>query len=142
MIQSFPKVEVCMIYILEVNKFSTLFNLQTEEIQVRRCSPFLESTLLSEDSGVSAEWKAIPDIWRYTAEKFGDRVALVDPYHDPPTTMTYKQVRFLPYISSLGTLLFILQSITSIIQYTAISGYILGQHHFAFNLKLGNASQM
>ncbi|CAA3025938.1 probable acyl-activating enzyme 16, chloroplastic [Olea europaea subsp. europaea] len=29
---------------------------------------------------------------RTSAEKFGDLVALVDPYHDPPTNMTYKQL--------------------------------------------------
>lgn len=40
----------------------------------------------------SDEWKVVPDIWRSSAEKYGDNVALVDPYHHPPTTMTYKQV--------------------------------------------------
>ncbi|PSS35648.1 Acyl-activating enzyme 16 like [Actinidia chinensis var. chinensis] len=66
---------------------------KTEEIQVRKCSPFLESVFLLGD-GVLAfgEWKTVPDIWRSSAEKFGDRVALVDPYHDPPSTMTYKQL--------------------------------------------------
>ncbi|KAL5131503.1 Valine--tRNA ligase, mitochondrial 1 [Glycine soja] len=34
------------------------------------------------------EWKAVPDIWRSSVEKYGDNVALVGPYHDPPTTMT------------------------------------------------------
>ena len=43
------------------------------------------------------EWKTVPDIWRSSAEKFGDQVALVDPYHDPPSTMTYKQVIFFIY---------------------------------------------
>ena len=43
------------------------------------------------------EWKTVPDIWRSSAEKFGDRIALVDPYHDPPSTMTYKQVIFFLY---------------------------------------------
>lgn len=42
----------------------------------------------------SDEWKAVPDIWRSSAEKYGDKIALVDPYHDPPSTMTYKQVYF------------------------------------------------
>ncbi|GFY81741.1 acyl-activating enzyme 15 [Actinidia rufa] len=66
---------------------------KTEEIQVRKCSPFLERVFLLGD-GVLAfgEWKTVPDIWRSSAEKFGDRVALVDPYHDPPSTMTYKQL--------------------------------------------------
>lgn len=47
----------------------------------------------------SDEWKAVPDIWRSSAEKYGNNVALVDPYHDPPTTMTYKQVIFPPIFS-------------------------------------------
>lgn len=42
----------------------------------------------------SDEWKTVPDIWRSSAEKYGDKIALVDPYHDPPSTMTYKQVYF------------------------------------------------
>ncbi|KHN44470.1 Putative acyl-activating enzyme 16, chloroplastic, partial [Glycine soja] len=59
----------------------------------RRCSPFLESSLLSGNGGVASnEWKAVPDIWRSSAEKYGDKIALVDPYHDPPSTMTYKQL--------------------------------------------------
>ncbi|KAL7177122.1 hypothetical protein ACSBR2_030454 [Camellia fascicularis] len=65
----------------------------TEEMQIRKCSPFLESVFLSGDGFlVSSEWKTVPDIWRSSAERFGDRVALVDPYHDPPLTMTYKQI--------------------------------------------------
>lgn len=64
-------------------------------MQIRKFSPILENMLLS-GNGVlpSKEWKAVPDIWRTSAEKFGDLVALVDPYHDPPTNMTYKQVSF------------------------------------------------
>ncbi|CAL5413923.1 unnamed protein product [Camellia sinensis] len=65
----------------------------TEEMQIRKCSPFLESVFLSGDGVlVSSEWNTVPDIWRSSAERFGDRVALVDPYHDPPLTMTYKQI--------------------------------------------------
>lgn len=45
----------------------------------------------------SNEWKAVPDIWRSSAEKYGDRVAVVDPYHDPPSTFTYRQVTLLIY---------------------------------------------
>ncbi|GFQ03135.1 probable acyl-activating enzyme 16 chloroplastic [Phtheirospermum japonicum] len=63
-------------------------------MQMRKFSPVLESDLLS-GNGVllnSNEWKTVPDIWRSSAEKFGDRVALMDPYHDPPTNMTYKQL--------------------------------------------------
>lgn len=62
-------------------------------MQIRKCSPFLESGLLSgKDVLPSTEWNAVPDIWRASAEKYGDRVALVDPYHDPPVDLTYKQV--------------------------------------------------
>lgn len=65
---------------------------KTEEKQVRKYSPLLESQPLSENNVSTAELKAIPDIWRSSAERFGDRVALVDPHHDPPTNMTYKQL--------------------------------------------------
>ncbi|KAJ1407304.1 AMP-dependent synthetase/ligase [Sesbania bispinosa] len=66
---------------------------QTETMQIRRCSPFLESSLLFGKGDVASdEWKSVPDIWRSCAEKYGDKVALVDPYHDPPSTMTYKQL--------------------------------------------------
>lgn len=66
---------------------------QTKEVQIRKYSPILESEIPS-GSGIvpSNEWKTVPDIWRTSAEKFGDRIALVDPYHDPPTNMTYKQL--------------------------------------------------
>lgn len=66
---------------------------QTKEIQIRKYSPILESDLIT-GNGVlpSNEWKTVPDIWRISAEKFGDHVALVDPYHNPATNMTYKQV--------------------------------------------------
>ncbi|CAM8959679.1 unnamed protein product [Rhodiola kirilowii] len=66
---------------------------QTKETQTRKCSPFLERELLSGTGAFpSDEWRAVPDIWRSSAEKYGDRVALVDPYHDPPIKMTYKQL--------------------------------------------------
>ncbi|CAH1434522.1 unnamed protein product [Lactuca virosa] len=39
-----------------------------------------------------AKLKAIRDIWRSSAERFGDRVALVDAHHDLPTNMTYNQL--------------------------------------------------
>ncbi|XP_020226600.1 probable acyl-activating enzyme 16, chloroplastic isoform X1 [Cajanus cajan] len=69
------------------------FESKTEEALTRRCSPFLESSLLSGSGAVASdEWKAVPDIWRSSAEKYGDKVALVDPYHDPPSIMTYKQL--------------------------------------------------
>ena len=74
--------------------FIYLFILQTtEHKQIRRCSPFLErSLLLSNGSLDSDEWKAVPDIWRSTADKYGDSIAVIDPYHDPPSKFTYKQV--------------------------------------------------
>ena len=56
----------------------------------------LESTSLSSSGALASdEWKAVPDIWRSSAEKYGDHVALVDPYHGPPSNMTYKQFSFL-----------------------------------------------
>ncbi|XP_008222738.1 PREDICTED: probable acyl-activating enzyme 16, chloroplastic isoform X1 [Prunus mume] len=66
---------------------------KTEEMQIRRYSPFLESAFLDRNGAfVSGEWHAVPDIWRSSAERYGDRVALTDPYHDPPSSMTYKQL--------------------------------------------------
>lgn len=65
---------------------------QLESPQLRRYSPLLESALLPIKDVVSGEWKAVPDIWKSVAEKYGDKVALVDPYHDPPSMMTYKEV--------------------------------------------------
>ncbi|KAJ1292730.1 hypothetical protein BS78_01G012500 [Paspalum vaginatum] len=59
----------------------------------RKCSPLLESALLpgtSEPTG--RDWKAVPDIWRTAAEKFADLVAVKDPYHEPPTEWTYRQL--------------------------------------------------
>lgn len=65
-------------------------------MQIRKYSPFLESAFLDRNGAfVSDEWQAVPDIWRSSAERYGDRVALTDPYHDPPSSMTYKQVSFL-----------------------------------------------
>uniref|UniRef100_A0A1D1YU48 4-coumarate--CoA ligase n=1 Tax=Anthurium amnicola TaxID=1678845 RepID=A0A1D1YU48_9ARAE len=67
--------------------------MKIETAQPRKYSPLLESALLANNNvPVSSEWKAVPDIWKSSAEKYGDRVALVDPYHDPPSKMTYKQV--------------------------------------------------
>ncbi|PIN22687.1 Long-chain acyl-CoA synthetases (AMP-forming) [Handroanthus impetiginosus] len=68
-------------------------DLQTKETQIRKLCPNLESDLLSDNGAApSDEWKTVPDIWRTSAEKFGDRVALMDPYHEPQTNMTYKQL--------------------------------------------------
>ncbi|KAJ6302319.1 hypothetical protein OIU77_016411 [Salix suchowensis] len=66
---------------------------KTEEIEIRRCSPNLESALVSSNGALTSDdWRAVPDIWRSSAEKYGDQVAVVDPHHDPPTSMTYKQL--------------------------------------------------
>ncbi|XP_010450111.1 PREDICTED: long-chain-fatty-acid--[acyl-carrier-protein] ligase AEE15, chloroplastic-like [Camelina sativa] len=66
---------------------------ESKEKEVRTSSPVIESLSLSGDAALrSNEWKAVPDIWRSSAEKYGDRVALVDPYHDPPLKLTYKQL--------------------------------------------------
>ena len=62
----------------------------------RKGSKFLEegeiTGLATDNDSGSHDWKAVPEIWRTNAQKFGDRVALVDPYHDPPSNLTYKQV--------------------------------------------------
>ncbi|XP_043710002.1 probable acyl-activating enzyme 16, chloroplastic [Telopea speciosissima] len=66
----------------------------SEELQVRRCSPLLESVLLPSDSvSASGEWNAVPDIWKTSAERYGDRIAMVDPYHNPPSELTYNQLK-------------------------------------------------
>ncbi|KAH8519510.1 hypothetical protein H0E87_001062, partial [Populus deltoides] len=66
---------------------------KTEEIKIRRCSPNLERALVSRNGALTSDdWRAVPDIWRSSAEKYGDQVAVVDPHHDPPTSMTYKQL--------------------------------------------------
>lgn len=56
--------------------------------------PRLERKTL-QSSGVvdPREWRTVPDIWKTTAEKYGDRIALVDPHHDPPMEMTFKQLQ-------------------------------------------------
>ncbi|CAN6321975.1 unnamed protein product [Urochloa humidicola] len=59
----------------------------------RKCSPLLESVLVPGGSDLSVhEWKAVPDIWRTAAEKYPDLIAVIDPYHDPPTEWTYTQL--------------------------------------------------
>ncbi|KAJ6420859.1 hypothetical protein OIU84_028269 [Salix udensis] len=66
---------------------------KTEETKIRRCSPYLERTLVSSNGALTSDdWRAVPDIWRSSAEKYGNRIAVVDPYHDPPTSLTYKQL--------------------------------------------------
>lgn len=98
--------------------------LKTKEVQTRKFSPVLESEILS-GNGIlpSNEWKTVPDIWRTSAEKYGDRVALVDPYHDPPTNMTYKQVS----LGSLFLYIFYQLNISGVCSYMFWSSDI---HHF------------
>jgi len=68
--------------------------LQLEHPLRRKCSPLLESVLLPGGSDLNVhEWKAVPDIWRTAAEKYPDLIAVIDPYHEPPTEWTYTQVR-------------------------------------------------
>ncbi|KAJ9173875.1 hypothetical protein P3X46_016967 [Hevea brasiliensis] len=77
-----------------IGRFGVSCESKIEERMVRRYSPCLEKALLTSKSNgalASDEWRAVPDIWRTSAEKYGDRVALVDPCHDPPTKMTYKE---------------------------------------------------
>ncbi|XP_065020775.1 probable acyl-activating enzyme 16, chloroplastic isoform X1 [Musa acuminata AAA Group] len=68
-------------------------HLELEGLVRRKCCPYLEGSFLSSSNDPSLhKWSAIPDIWKSSAEKYGDRVALVDPYHEPPTELTYKQL--------------------------------------------------
>lgn len=74
--------------------YCTLQPLQEVQKKGRKIAPGLEgSTYQGNGSFGASEWKALPDIWRTAAEKFGDRVALIDPHHHPHTIMTYAQLR-------------------------------------------------
>ncbi|CAN8270494.1 unnamed protein product [Cochlearia groenlandica] len=73
--------------------------LRVQEKETRRCSPFLEdeeerslSSSSSSSLSDSDEWRSVPDIWRSSSKKYGEEVALIDPYHDPPCTFTYTQL--------------------------------------------------
>ncbi|CAL1366573.1 unnamed protein product [Linum trigynum] len=77
---------------LSLRRAAVRCELKKEETKIRRCSPFLERTLLSGSGLESNEWRVVPDIWRSCAEKYGDSIALVDPYHQPPRNMTYKEL--------------------------------------------------
>lgn len=75
-------------------------------IRFRKCAPLLENTFLEQNgTHISTEWKAVPDIWKTAAEQYGDRTALVDPHHDPPAQMTYKQLEqnILDFVEGLRT---------------------------------------
>ncbi|XP_022964383.1 long-chain-fatty-acid--[acyl-carrier-protein] ligase AEE15, chloroplastic-like isoform X2 [Cucurbita moschata] len=48
----------------------------------------------SPDFRISCQSKElVPDIWRFSAERYGDRVALLDPYHNHASKITYKQIK-------------------------------------------------
>lgn len=60
---------------------------------MRKYSPLLEGRINPEGAvDDPTQWRTIPDIWRSTATKYGDRIALVDPHHDPPMDITFKQL--------------------------------------------------
>ncbi|KAJ6815677.1 putative acyl-activating enzyme 16, chloroplastic [Iris pallida] len=66
---------------------------KSPEKPVWRCAPLLESELLpnGNDSAIS-EWRAVPDIWKTSSERFGDRIAVMDPCHESRSELTYKQL--------------------------------------------------
>lgn len=64
-------------------------------MKIRRYAPLLEKTTLEHNDvlgSTATEWKALPDIWRTTVDKYGDQIALIDPHHDPPSQLTYRQL--------------------------------------------------
>lgn len=66
---------------------------ESPEKPVTRCSPLLENELLPNANDLAiSEWRAVPDIWKTSSERFGDRIAVVDPYHGPRSELTYKQL--------------------------------------------------
>ncbi|KAJ0972402.1 hypothetical protein J5N97_020361 [Dioscorea zingiberensis] len=72
---------------------SIVCNSEVNRLVIRRYSPLLEGAMLKSTTNLATnDWKAVPDIWKSSAERYGDRVALVDPYHEPPSKMTYKQL--------------------------------------------------
>ena len=80
-------------------------NNQAECPKPRRYSPVLESAQFPDKNFPPGEWRAVPDIWKSVAEKFGDEVAVVDPYHEPPSRMTYKEVDFVKHLIQYQLLL-------------------------------------
>ncbi|CAM6027280.1 unnamed protein product [Sphagnum balticum] len=60
--------------------------------RARKCAPLLENFRAQDLPSSSSEWRAVPDIWKTTAELYGDHIALLDPHHNPPTQVTYKQL--------------------------------------------------
>lgn len=65
-----------------------IHELLQEEKPLQQLSPSLESPHVDDLRAL----RAIPEIWRCTANKYGDRVALVDPHHNPPMNVTFKQL--------------------------------------------------
>lgn len=103
----FSIVQQTIIFIWRLQRFHQNFHMSASQLENpvrRKCSPLLESALLPGGNGLTThDWMAVPDIWRTAAEKYADRVALVDPYHEPPSELTYKQV----HLWTLLTILFI-----------------------------------
>lgn len=64
-------------------------------MKIRRYAPLLEN-ITFEHNGMPGstmnEWKALPDIWRTTVQKYGDQIAVIDPHHDPPSQLTYREL--------------------------------------------------
>ncbi|XP_073284112.1 probable acyl-activating enzyme 16, chloroplastic isoform X1 [Primulina huaijiensis] len=83
----------CSFVLTRSRNFRVYCEAETKEMQIRKFSPMLESMLIS-GNGVlpSKEFTTVPDIWSTCAKKFGESLALIDPYHDPPTNMTYGQL--------------------------------------------------
>lgn len=114
--------------------------LQTEILQVRRYSPLLESSFVPGNSAtVSDEWQAVPDIWRSSAERYGDRIALVDPYHNPASKMTYKEVNFL-YLSLVYVSIFFFLMENIILEYLVLLTYQLVEFEIVIWLKFRTCS--
>lgn len=65
-----------------------------DAVKLRKIAPGLEGAT-PPGNGVfsSTEWRALPDIWRTTSEKYGDRIAVIDLHHQPLTRMSYAQLR-------------------------------------------------
>ncbi|MQM14925.1 hypothetical protein Taro_047860 [Colocasia esculenta] len=81
--------------VARMRPWQPLCSIQVEQRpQSERFSPLVESDQSSDAEVLASndEWKAIPDIWKSGAEKYGDQLALVDLYHDPPSRFTYKQL--------------------------------------------------
>jgi len=64
-------------------------------MKIRRYAPLLENIALEHNGmlgSMATKWKALPDIWRTTVQKYGDQIALIDPHHDPPSQLTYREL--------------------------------------------------